>query len=72
MQNKFNLTERQREIFDYMVLHYKASGMTPTQRDTAEHFNVSQATIAKHLAAIEKRGWIQRASGMKNAMSILE
>lgn len=69
---KYNLTDRQKQIFDYMVLYYKANGVTPTQREVAEELDISQASIAKHLAAIERRGWIKRSNGMKNALVILD
>lgn len=68
---KFNLTERQREIMDYIKEYYAEYGTTPTQGKIAKEFDIAQATIAKHLASIERRGWIQRARGLKNGMTIL-
>jgi DNA-binding MarR family transcriptional regulator len=68
---KFNLTERQREVMDYIEKYYADNGTTPTQGKIAKEFGIAQATIAKHLASIERRGWIQRARGLKNGMTIL-
>lgn len=71
-QIKYNLTERQKEIFDYLVVYQQANGITPTQTEAAEYFGISQANIAKHLAAIERRGWVRRGNGMKNGLVILD
>jgi len=68
---RFNLTEKQREIFDHMVKIQEQTGVTPTQKELAAEFGIAQATVAKHLAAIERRGWIQRAAGLKNGLTIL-
>jgi len=68
---KFSLTEKQREIFDHIVAIQSETGVTPTQKELAAKFGIAQATIAKHLAAIERRGWIQRAAGLKNGLTIL-
>ncbi len=68
---KYNLTEKQKAIFDLIVEMEKINGVTPTQKQLSENFGIAQAKIAKHLAAIERRGWIQRARGLKNGLSIL-
>jgi len=68
---KYNLTEKQKAIFDLIVEMEKMNGVTPTQKQLSENFGIAQATIAKHLAAIERRGWIQRARGLKNGLSVL-
>ncbi len=68
---KFNLTEKQREIYDAIVAAQEETGVTPTQKELAAKFDIAQATVAKHLAAIERRGWIQRAAGLKNGLTIL-
>jgi DNA-binding MarR family transcriptional regulator len=68
---KFNLTGKQREIYDAIVAAQEETGVTPTQKELAAKFGIAQATVAKHLAAIERRGWIQRAAGLKNGLTIL-
>lgn len=70
-KQKFNLTERQRQVMDYIEKYYAENGITPTQGAIAKEMGIAQATIAKHLASIERRGWIQRARGLKNGMTIL-
>lgn len=71
-QIKYNLTERQKEMFDYLSVYQQAHGTTPTQTEMAAHFNISQSNVAKHLAALERRGWVMRGKGMKNALVLLD
>ena len=70
-REKFRLTSKQRDFMDYIVQVQEATGVTPTQRGISQQFGIAQATVAKHLASIERRGWIQRAKGFKNGMTIL-
>jgi DNA-binding MarR family transcriptional regulator len=70
--SKYNLTEKQMHIFNVMERAYKKTGVVPTQRQLALELGIAQATVAKHLAAIERRGWIRRANGLKNGLTILQ
>ena len=72
MADKINLTERQREIFDYIEAHFAATGVMPTHTDIAKQFDMSNPGVAKHLMSLERRGWIRRARGMKSGLSIVE
>ena len=69
-KQKFSLTERQKELIDYIKAHYLATGVMPLQSEMSANFGVSQATIAKHLMAMERRGWVQRSKGLKGGMTI--
>src|SRR5437588_6143129 len=54
-------TQRQREILDYITRFIERHGYEPSYAQIARHFGVSsKATIAKHIAALEKRGLISR------------
>tara|TARA_R110002153_G_scaffold129813_1_gene278566 strand:+ start:2424 stop:2639 length:216 start_codon:yes stop_codon:yes gene_type:complete len=71
MDNKASLTPRQRQIYDYMIEFMATHGYIPSQYKIAEDFEISQPVIAVHLAKIEQRGWIKRAGGMANGITIL-
>ena len=71
MVDKIGLTEKQLAIFDFIKAHQVTTGVTPTQTEMAQHFETAQSNIAKHLAAIERRGWIVRPRGLKNGITIL-
>jgi repressor LexA len=69
--DRFNLTSKQKVIFDFIKSYFTQHGITPTQKEIGNAVGIAQATVAKHLSSLEKRGWIKRAQGMKNAMRIL-
>ena len=54
-------TQRQKEILDYIARFLERHGYEPSYAQIARHFGVkSRATIAKHIAALEKRGLLTR------------
>ncbi|PLX89299.1 MAG: LexA family transcriptional regulator [Desulfuromonas sp.] len=58
------LTQRQQQVYDFIV-HYVAShGFPPTLQEIARHLGVSgNLGVIRHLAALEKKGYIQREKG---------
>lgn len=54
-------TQRQKEIYDYIVSFIERLGYEPSYQQIARYCNVSsKATIAKHISALEKQGLISR------------
>jgi repressor LexA len=54
-------TQRQKEILDYISRFIERHGYEPSYAQIARHFGVSsKATIAKHIAALERRGLLSR------------
>ncbi len=54
-------TQRQKEILDYIRRFLERHGYEPSYAQIARNFGVkSRATIAKHVAALEKRGLLTR------------
>jgi len=54
-------TQRQKEVLDYITRFLAKHGHEPSYAQIARHFGVSsKATIAKHIAALEKRGLVKR------------
>ena len=54
-------TQRQKEILDYITRFLERHGYVPSYTQIARQFGVkSRATIAKHIAALEKRGLLTR------------
>ena len=55
-------TQRQKEILDYITRFIERHGYEPSYAQIARHFGVSsKATIAKHIAALERRGLLARS-----------
>jgi repressor LexA len=52
-------TQRQKEVFDYLVSFLERRGYIPTYTQIAKHIGVkSRATVAKHIKALAKLGLI--------------
>lgn len=55
------LTSRQRQVLAFITDHIDNNGYPPSQREIAAHLQVSGTLpVAKHLAALEKKGCIKR------------
>ena len=67
------LTERQREIYDYVRELIKERGYGPTVREIGEHFSIrSPNGVMCHLRALEKKGIIERAPNKSRAIQVSE
>jgi repressor LexA len=56
-----NLTKRQKEILDFIRNYRETSGISPTQREIREHFELSSfGTVQKHLKRLEEKGALSR------------
>src|SRR5437667_7720035 len=54
-------TQRQKDILDYITRFSERNRYEPSYAQIARHFGVkSRATIAKHIAAVERRGLLTR------------
>src|SRR3569623_272584 len=55
------LTDRQREILDFITRSITARGYPPTLREIGTHFGIRSTTgVTDHLRALEKKGYLQR------------
>ena len=55
-------TKRQKEIFDYIKQYIERHGYQPSYQQIARHLNISsKGGIAKHIAALEKQGLLERS-----------
>ena len=54
-------TKRQKEIFDYIKQYIERHGYQPSYQQIARHLNISsKGGIAKHIAALENQGLLER------------
>lgn len=59
MLSRLPRTQRQKEVFDYLVSFLERRGYIPTYTQIAKHLGVkSRATVAKHIKALERLGLI--------------
>jgi repressor LexA len=64
-----NLTERQKELYDFLRDYSRETGIMPSTREIQKHFGfLSQTAAVSHLRALEKKGVIQRLAGKARAV----
>ncbi|HIJ82392.1 MAG TPA: transcriptional repressor LexA [Desulfuromonadales bacterium] len=60
-KNGNELTQRQRQVFEFIIAFTDSHGYSPSQREIAGHLNVSGTLpVMKHLSALERKGYIKR------------
>ena len=69
----FELTDRQRNVYEFLISYSKQHGYPPTMREIAEHLGVAgNLGVIKHLNALEKKGYIKRSSGSSRGTAITD
>jgi repressor LexA len=67
-----NLTDRQREILDYISAYHGENEYFPSLREIAGHFKVSIGTVQTHLDYLKRKGALDWDKGKPRAMRIGE
>jgi len=67
------LTQRQQEIFDFIIDCIASNGAPPTRVEIAQHFGFKSANAAEdHLKALNKKGHIELRSGTSRGIFVTE
>src|SRR5215831_17619793 len=67
------LTERQREIYDFIREKIESRGFGPTVREIGEGFEISSPNgVMCHLKALEKKGLIKRTGFRARAIQLID
>ena len=67
------LTERQREIWEFLVRYVEAHGYPPTVREIGQEVGLaSPSTVHAHLANLERAGMLRRDPTKPRALELLE
>ena len=67
------LTERQRDILNFIRDFQKERGIAPTHREICDRFGFSSyGTVYKHLSLLEKKGLIKRDWNQKRGVELVE
>lgn len=67
------LTDKQAKILRFVVHRQQETGYPPTVREIAAEFGFrSPKAASDHLAALERKGYIDRQSGMARGLRVLE
>ncbi len=65
------LTERQKEILDFIGDFQGRHGFTPTHREICERFGYSSyGTVYKHLRLLREKGYLRRSANQKRGIEL--
>ena len=63
LKSRDELTQRQRQVLQFITSFTDSNGYPPSQREIAGHLKVSGTLpVIKHLAALERKGFINRGN----------
>ncbi len=66
------LTERQRDVLDFIERKLESSGVAPTLREISEAFGfASTASAQKHIALLERKGFLRREKHQKRGLVLV-
>lgn len=66
------LTERQKEILEYIQSFQQENGISPTHREICERFGYSSyGTVYKHLKLLQEKGYIRRDWNQKRGIELV-
>lgn len=71
-EHMVELTQLQRVALRCIKNYHEIHGYMPSERDLAMAMALTQNAAVNHLKALEKKGYIRRASGKARAISILK
>jgi repressor LexA len=67
------LTERQKSVFEYIRQRLAGTGVAPTLQEIADTFGFkSTASAQKHIALLEKKGFLRREKHQKRGLVLTE
>ncbi len=68
---KSRITDRQREIYEFIRTSIDGRGIPPTIREIGEAFGIRSTNgVEKHLAALERSGFVMREHGKSRGISL--
>lgn len=65
------LTERQREVFNFIQAFIKERGYPPSIREIGEYFHIYPRAVFDHLKALERKGYLKREGSMSRGIGLL-
>jgi repressor LexA len=67
------LTERQKEVLDFIKAYIAKQGISPTLTEINNHFNLGSSSAAhQHVEALQRKGYLKKLPYQSRAISIVE
>ena len=65
------ITERQKQVLDYIAGYTEENSYPPTVRDISEHFSISLRAVQDHIAALQKKGYLSQREKKARSLRVL-
>jgi len=66
------ITERQKEILDFIIGYIDSKKYSPTVREIGEHFKISAKGAYDHIHALERKGYIKGDYKKPRTLTVLK
>lgn len=71
VDERLPLTDRQREVYDFIRWHIEEWHRPPTYREMIDAFDLSgPSAMVCHLTALTKKGWIEHDQNASNGIRL--
>jgi repressor LexA len=67
-----NLTDRQREILEFISESTEANGFPPTIREISENFGISLRAVQDHVVACQKKGFLSQSQKRSRSFRVIK
>ncbi|MBQ1593424.1 MAG: repressor LexA [Treponema sp.] len=67
-----NLTDRQKEVLDFIAQFTEENVFPPTVREIGEHFQISLRAVQDHIAALQKKGVLAVTQKHSRSLRVLK
>jgi repressor LexA len=68
----YNLTAKQKKIYDFLKDYYLQNGVSPTMQEVADAFALSVSTVQGHFKELELKGAITKKTNKTRAVTITD
>lgn len=66
------ITERQKEVLDFISSFATENSYPPTVRDISEHFGISLRAVQDHILALQKKGFLTQSQKRARSIRVLD
>jgi len=65
------MSVRQKEIYDFIVKYHEENSISPSIRDISVKMGMGDSTVAAHLNALKKKGYITQMDRIPRSIKII-
>ena len=65
------ITDRQKEVLDYISNFIEENSYPPTVREISTHFGISLRAVQDHILALQKKGFLAPCEGRSRSLKVL-